>query len=96
MANQNQSFLYCLNCYKKGLRRAFDDESKAKIFEVPGGEIVVAIIKRMKGKKLMAAKRKQQREFYEFVRVNGLTVQEAIRIASFLPREKPKIENWPR
>lgn len=57
---------------------------------------MVAIIKRMKGKKLMAAKRKQQREFYEFVRVNGLTVQEAIRIASFLPREKPKIENWPR
>lgn len=57
---------------------------------------MVAIIKRMKGKKLMAAKRKQQREFYEFVRANGLTVQEAIRIASFLPREKPKIENWPR
>ncbi len=57
---------------------------------------MVAIIKRMKGKKLMAAKRKQQREFHEFVRANGLTVQEAIRIASFLPRGKPKIDNWPR
>lgn len=54
-------------------------------------------VKFVKGKKLMAEKRKQQREFHEYVRVNGLSVSEAIKQACIFPRnEKPKIDKWPR
>jgi hypothetical protein len=54
------------------------------------------VIKQKPGK-MLADKRKQQREFHEFVHSNGLSPSEAISIASFLPRnEKPKIAGWPR
>lgn len=60
-------------------------------------DMPMPIAKKLTGKKLLAMKRKLQREFIQQTRAEGLTNAEVVERASIFPKGvKPKVVKWPK